>query len=467
MPRNAMFAMIAVAGWFAAAVPIAAAEHEAKPAARPNFIIVLADDLGWGDLGCYGHPVIQTPNLDRFATQGMRFTQCYSASAVCSPSRSALLTGRTPYRNGVFTWIPAGSDIHLRTSEITIATLLRRLGYATCHVGKWHLNGLFNSAKQPQPSDHGFDWWFATQNNAGPSHKNPDNFARNGKAVGPLEGFSAELVAKEAVQWLKKERDPAKPFFLNVCFHEPHLPIESNPEFMGLYPDLLKNDPDKAQHHGNVTQMDHAFGLLLKALDDLNLSENTFIIFTSDNGPEGNGVAGRSRGSTGGLRGRKRAVYEGGIRVPGIVRWPGRVKAGSTSDQPIVGSDVFTTICSISKIPLPNDRPIDGADILPVLAGKKIERTTPLYWRCNIAPGEFKICMRQGDWTILANEKLTKFELYNLKDDVKQTTNLATKEAAKLDELRALLARLNTEIEKEGPTWWRGYEQKKKKGKAK
>ncbi|MCI0684249.1 MAG: sulfatase-like hydrolase/transferase [Gemmataceae bacterium] len=466
-PPRAPVVFAVIASWLAPAALLHAGEPETKPAAPPNFIIVLADDLGWGDLGCYGHPVIKTPNLDRFATQGMRFTQCYAASAVCSPSRSALLTGRTPYRNGVFTWIPAGSEIHLRTSEITIATLLRRLGYTTCHVGKWHLNGLFNSPKQPQPNDHGYDWWLGTQNNAAPNHKDPNNFARNGKAVGPMEGFSAEIVANEAVHWLKKERDRAKPFFLTMWFHEPHLPIESNPKFMSLYPDLVKNDPDMAQHHGNVTQMDHAVGLLLKALDDMNLAENTFIIFTSDNGPEGTGLTGRTRGSTGGLRGRKRAVYEGGIRVPGIIRWPGRVKAGSTSDQPIVGSDVFTTICSVAKVPLPNDRPIDGADILPVFEGRKLDRKTPMYWRCNIAPGQFKICMRHGDWTILANEKLTKFELYNLKDDLKQETNLAAKETAKLDELRGMLVRLNTEIEKEGPTWWQGYEAKKKKAKTK
>src|SRR5262245_41426501 len=150
----------------------------------PNVVVFLADDLGYGDLGCYGHPDIKSPNLDNFAKDGMRFTQCYAACPVCSPSRSAILTGRTPYRNGVFTWIPAGTDIHLRKSEITLATLLKRAGYATCHVGKWHLNGKFNSAEHPQPSDHGYDWWFATQNNAGPNHKDPANFVRNGKRVG-------------------------------------------------------------------------------------------------------------------------------------------------------------------------------------------------------------------------------------------------------------------------------------------
>ena len=161
----------------------------------PNFIVFLTDDQGWGDLGCYGHPVIQSPNLDRFASEGIRLTQCYAACSVCSPSRSAILTGRTPYRNGVWRWIPSGSQYHLRASEITIASLLKKQGYQTCHAGKWHLNGKFNSDEQPQPGDHGYDHWLATQHNASPNHLNPENFVRNGQQVGRLEGPSSMIAA--------------------------------------------------------------------------------------------------------------------------------------------------------------------------------------------------------------------------------------------------------------------------------
>src|SRR5262245_26682867 len=385
-------------------------------AARPNVVLFLGDDLGFGDLGCYGHPAIQSLHLDAFAKQGVRLTQCYSASAVCSPSRSALLTGRTPHRNGVYTWIQAGSEVHLRRSEITLPRLLRERGYATAHVGKWHLNGKFNDPEQPQPGDHGYDHWMATQNTAAPSRKNPTNFVRNGKPAGALEGFSAVLVAEEAVRWLKEIRDPKKPFFLAVWTHEPHLPIESDPRFMAPYADLPE---DFRQHHGNVSQMDHAFGLVLKALDDLRLADDTFVFFTSDNGPEGDGAKGRTRGSSGGLRGRKRAMYEGGIRVPGIARWPGRLKPGTTSDHPVVGSDYFTTVCGALGIPLPSDRTLDGADVLPVLAGgeKPAERKVPLFWRLDMAPEPFKMAMRQGEWKILATGDLGRFELYDLKDD--------------------------------------------------
>jgi arylsulfatase A len=431
----------------------------AKATKRPNFVVFLTDDLGWGDLGCYGHPAIKTPNLDAFARQGVRFTQCYAACPVCSPSRSAILTGRTPYRNGVFTWIPAGSPIHLRKSEITIAKLLQQRGYATCHVGKWHLNGKFNSPDQPQPGDHGYDWWLATQNNAAPSHKHPVNFVRNGKPVGRTDGYSAPLIVEEAVRWLREHREADKPFFLAVWAHEPHLPIESDPKFMAEYGDLA--DAGLRQHHGNVTQIDHAFGELMKALDKLGEADNTFVLFTSDNGPEGNGRTGRTRGSTGGLRGRKRSVYEGGIRVPGILRWPGRAKPGSVSHEPVVGSDLFTTVCEIAGIPLPSDRTIDGASLLPALESKPVRRKLPMYWRYGGAPYGLHVALRDGDWKILASADLTRFELYNLRDDPKETTDLAAKEPDRFEQMKKKLAKLNAEIEAEGPDWWKGYHKRR------
>ena len=201
---------------------------------RPNIVVVLADDLGYGDLACYGHPVIKTPHLDQFAREGLRFTDCYAAAANCSPARTGLMTGRTPTRVGIHNWIPMFSPMHVRRSEITIATLLRNAGYSTCHVGKWHLNGDFNLPSQPQPSDHGFDHWFSTQNNALPNNRNPFNFVRNGKPVGPLKGFAARLVADKAITWLEKGRDQEKSFFLYVCFHEPHEPIASDKRFGDL-----------------------------------------------------------------------------------------------------------------------------------------------------------------------------------------------------------------------------------------
>jgi arylsulfatase A len=429
---------------------------------KPNFIVFLADDLGWGDLGCYGHPKIQTPNLDKFASEGVRFTQAYAACGVCSPSRSAVLTGRTPYRNGVWRWLPVGNVAHLRDSEITIPETLRPLGYQTMHSGKWHLNGYFNSEEQPQPDDHGYDWWFATQNNASPTHKDPTNFVRNRKPVGPLKGFSAPLVAEEAASWLKNQRNPERPFFMTVWTHEPHLPIESDPKFQALYKEI--ENPGVRQHHGNVTQLDHAFGNLMNTIDELKLRENTFVIFTSDNGPEGSGKGNlkkpqsqqnRTWGSTGGLRGRKRDSHEGGIRVPGIVRWPGRIQAGTVSDIPIIGSDIFTTVLELAGAQVPTDRTIDGVNILPACEGKPVQRPVPLFWRTHIAPPASHAAMRIGDWKIVADQKLDKFQLYQIAQDPQEENNLATAMPEKLAQMKTKFMEVWAGVEKEGPSeWW-------------
>ncbi len=444
-----MTRFVFLAAFLFLAPPLKAAEP-----ARPNVVVFLADDLGYGDLGCYGHPRIKTPNLDAFAKQGVRLTQCYSASAVCSPSRSSILTGRTPHRNGVYTWIAEGGEVHLRTSEITLPKLLKDAGYATCHVGKWHLNGKFNNPTQPQPNDHGYEYWMATQNNAGPSHKNPTNFVRNGKPVGKLEGFSAPLVADEAIDWLTTKRDKSRPFFLAVWTHEPHLPIETDPEFQKPYADL---NEEFRQHHGNVSQLDHAFGKLMKALDEQKLTDTTFVFFTSDNGPEGDGTKGRTRGSTGGLRGRKRAMYEGGIRVPGIARWPGQIKPDTTATAPVIGSDLFPTVLGVCGVKVPGDRPLDGTDVLPVLTGKAAtaERKVPLYWRLNMAPNNLHMALRDGDWKLIASQDFKKIELYNLKADPKEATEQSAREPERLAAMTKRLKELNAEIEKEGPDWWK------------
>ena len=433
-------------------------------AEKPNFIIFLTDDQGWGDLACYGHPEIKSPNLDRFATEGMRLTQCYAACSVCSPSRSAILTGRTPYRNGVWRWIPGGSQYHLRSSEISIATLLKARGYNTCHAGKWHLNGKFNSDEQPQPDDHGYEHWLATQNNAAPHHMNPTNYVRNRKATGRLEGPSAVIAAEEAVTWLQARDNKKAPFFITVWTHEPHLPIESAPEYMKHYAHI--EDDGIRQHHGNITQLDDAFGRLMKAVDDMGYRDDTFVFFTSDNGPEGNGIRGRTRGSTGGLRGRKRATHEGGIRVPGLLRWPGKIAAGSSSATPVIGSDIFPTICEIVGIPLPGDRVIDGASMLPLFANKAISRLEPLYWRNHLASASSRIALRVGDYKIIGSDDRSKFELYNIAADWQETRNLAEAEPERFAALKAQLIAYDQSVLDDGPDWWKQDKQKRSRPKG-
>jgi iduronate 2-sulfatase len=430
-------------------------------AERPNIVLFLADDLGYGELGCYGNAGAITPNLDRFAAEGLKLTDCHSASSVCSPSRSSLLTGRTPFRNGVFTWIPEDSPIHLRTSEIALPKLLREAGYDTCHVGKWHLNGMFNSPEQPQPDAHGYAWWLATQNNADPSHAFPTNFVRNGTAIGKVNDYSAPFIAQEAATWLKERRDLEKPFFLAVWTHEPHYPIASAERYERLHAAIA--DPQERNYRANITQLDDAFGTVIKALDDIGAAENTLVFFTSDNGPEGAGNKGPGRGLAGNLRGRKRSMYEGGHRVPGIVRWPGKIEPGSTSDLPVIGSDFFPTALAATGLEPPPGITLDGANLLPALAGGPVERLVPMYWRW-----DGRVAWREGPWKIVVDEGLEKPELYDLSADLAETTDLAAREPKRLSAMMTRLQAYQAEVEAEGPAWPVGArpERKQKASKA-
>lgn len=432
----------------------------AQADSRPNIVVFLADDMGWGDAHCNGNEKMITPNIDKLASQGVRFTQCYAACGVCSPSRSAILTGRTPYRNGVWRHLSGNGPSHLRASETTYPELLREAGYETCHVGKWHLlsKNQFNKPEFPQPDAHGYDYWFYTHNNAVPSHKDPVNFVRNGEPVGKLNGFSAQIVANEGIHWLDKVRDPSKPFMMSVWTHEPHTPVATDPRFAALY----KGDPN-AKHLGNITQMDYALGQIMEALEERGLAENTLLIFSSDNGPEGAG--GAKGGSTGGLRGRKRNDYEGGIRVPGVVRWPGHIKPGTVSDVPVIGSDIFSTVLDVCGIPLPTDRSIDGVSMVPAFDGKPVDRKIPLFWRTHVSGPDDRVAMRIGDWKIVGDEMLEKFQLFEIAKDWKEENDLAAQLPEKTDEMKKILLKTWADIEADGPSeWWKSEKQRPKKG---
>lgn len=427
---------------------------------RPNIVVFLADDMGWGDSAVYGSDLIVSPNIDKLAAEGVRFTQAYAACGVCSPSRSAILTGRTPYRNGVWAHLSGNGPAHLRTSEITYPKLLKEAGYETCHVGKWHLNSRqqFNNPEYPQPGDHGYDYWMSTHNNAEPSHKNPKNFVRNGEPVGEVNGFSAPFVAKEAIHWLEDIRDPSKPFVLSVWVHEPHHPIGTDKPFLAHY-----GDHRNAKYLGNITQLDYALGQLMEALEAQGLADNTLLIFTSDNGPEGGG--GATGGSTGGLSGRKRDDLEGGIRVPGIVRWPGKIEPGTVSNVPVIGSDIFTTVLEAAGVPVPTDRTIDGVSMVPAFAGKPVERKVPLFWRTHVSTPSSRVAVRVGDWKLVSNDTMEEFQLFNIEKDPTESNNLAKQMPEKLAELKETMFTTWEDIQSEGPSeWWLDYRGKPKKG---
>lgn len=441
---------------------------------RPNMIVILCDDLGFGDLGVYGHPYIKTPNLDKLAATGIRFTNFYSAAPVCSPSRVGLMTGRSPNRAGIYDWIPeskqpksdARERVHMQQHELTLPQLLQRAGYATCMAGKWHCNSHFNSPEQPQPNDAGFDHWMATQNNAGPSHENPVNYVRNGQPVGPMEGFSCQIAVNEVVNWLEKQKTthPDRPFFLYLPFHEPHEPVASPQELVSLYRDVAFTE-EQAQYFANVHNIDLAVGRLLESLESLKLRDNTLIVFSSDNGPETlkrYKAGSRSWGRTGILRGMKLHTHDGGFHVAGIMNWPAGIREARVVTSAASSLDVLPTFAELAHAEVPADRKLDGISLVPLFtSGETPQRPQPLLWAYYNAINDARVAMRHGPWKVLARlnggtfprlenltpenlkkaqaAELTDFEIYNLNEDPGETLNLAGRDLTNEQELIALL----------------------------
>lgn len=433
-------------------------------AKRPNVVMLLADDLGYQDIGCYGGPV-KTPTLDKLAAGGTRFSDFYSGCAVCSPSRATLLTGRHHIRTGVYSWIhDASQRSHLLEREITLAEILKGEGYATAHVGKWHLGLPTKAFKKPVPSDHGFDYWFATWNNAEPSHKNPGNFIRNGKPVGKLEGYACQLVVDEAITWLDKHRDKEKPFFLNVWFHEPHAPIAAPDNIVKNYGQLKDR---AAIYSGTIDYTDRAIARLLTKLKQIDDPENTLIIYASDNGSYRDD-------RTGGLRGRKGANWEGGIRVPGIFSWPGKIKVNKMSGEPAGLVDVLPTVCGLLGIQKPKGRHLDGSDLSSVLTGtgETFKRHQPLYW--HLQKSRPVVAIRDGNYSLVANPDYElstnnmfreawiptiksggykQYQLFDLSKDRAQTRDISKEQPEVLARLKEQLLKINASIMKDGHDW--------------
>lgn len=431
-------------------------------AERPNVVVLLADDLGYQDIGCYGGPV-ETPTLDQLAAKGARFTNFYSGCAVCSPSRATLLTGRHHIRAGVYSWIHDESQkSHLLERETTLAEVLKGAGYATAHVGKWHLGLPTKKFDKPTPDQHGFDYWFATWNNAEPSHKNPNNFIRNGKPVGQLQGYSCQLVADEAINWLDEKRDKEKPFFLNVWFHEPHAPIAAPDEIVNEY----GGQKDKAAvYSGTIDNTDRAIARLLAKLAEVDAIENTLIVYASDNGSYRDD-------RTGGLRGKKGVNWEGGIRVPGIFCWPGTIPNGQQIDAPAGVVDILPTVCGLLDLDQP-ERHLDGSNLAPLLTQQgEFERHQPLFW--HLQKSRPIVAMRDGRYSLVADPdyelstsnmfqeawipkikagSYTNFRLYDLEADPQQTTDLAAEKPELVKRMKRQLLDINASIMNDGADW--------------
>jgi N-acetylgalactosamine-6-sulfatase len=402
---------------------------------KPNIIFILADDLGWGDLGCYGHPQTRTPNLDRMAREGTLFTQFYVNGSVCSPSRCAFFTGQYPSRHRIHGHYATreqnaarGMSQFLDPQVPNLARLLKQAGYSTAHIGKWHLG---SNSGGPEPTAYGFDFVGSTE---------------RGGAEGPSDdpyyrAKSTGLFVDEALQFIEERRD--QPLFVQLWTLVPHATLRPTEDQLAPYARLRAagaNFPHASAAEifsASVTDLDAHIGRLLDGLERLKLSEKTLILFSSDNGPEDIHIrnAGHSGvGSAGPFRGRKRSLYEGGVRVPLIVRWPGHVPSGRIEESAVVAAcDFLPTLCKLAGSALPSGHELDGEDVGDIFAGASRTRTTPLMWnwRFRIAGEPFHhsptLAIREGDFKLLMNPDGGRVELYDLPRDPVQLNNVAEK----------------------------------------
>jgi arylsulfatase A-like enzyme len=404
---------------------------------KPNIIFILADDLGYGDLGCYGQKTIKTPNTDKLAEEGMKFTDHYAGSTVCAPSRCCLMTG---LHTG-HALIRANGNVPLRPSDVTVAELLKRKGYTTGIIGKW---GLGEPETTGIPNKQGFDYWFGYLNqrhahNYYPSYlwrneekyelKNQVNHVIGGRDRTPggvatkRVEYSHDLMAKEALNFVEKNKD--RPFFLYLPFTIPHANNEAGNKGMevpsfGQYADRDWPEPQKG-HAAMITRMDGDIGKLMALLKRLDIDKNTIVMFSSDNGPHAFFKA------SGPLRGYKRALYEGGIRVPMIARWPGKIRAGSKSSHISAFWDLLPTCCELAGSDIPDD--IDGISMVPTFLSRRRQQKKheALYWEFH-EQGK-KQAVRMGKWKgvrlNVAKNPAGPIELYDLKNDIGEKNNVA------------------------------------------
>ena len=410
---------------------------------KANIILIVADDLGYGDLGCYGQEKIMTRNIDRLAKEGMRFTQVYAGSPVCAPSRCSLMTGMHNGHNRVRDNLP--HNIWLRPDDLTVSEVLKQAGYKTGGIGKWALG---NPGSWGIPNYQGFDYWYGHINQDQAHFYYPDYLWENDKVVllqkvvienevGKLKGnrggkntyYTHDLFTQKAVSFIEQHRED--PFFLYLAYTIPHFSDypKDSPEHFIVPSDEPYGDKDWPQIAKNyaamITRLDRDVGKIMELLKQLGIDENTIVFFTSDNGPyQGSPIPIEFFDSNGNLRGGKRDLYEGGIRVPMIVRWPGKVPAGRVSDQIWAFWDFLPTAAELAG--LPPAKGIDGISMVAALMGKKQSDHDYLYWDYGHVRKTYKQAVRMGDWKGVRVGAGTPIELYNLRKDIGETRNVAS-----------------------------------------
>ena len=404
--------------------------HSAVGAMQPNIVFIFADDWGWGDLSCHGHPWLKTPNLDRLASEGTDFQQFNVLNPVCSPSRTAVMTGNYPARFSVHQHFAAPEQNHARgmpdwldPNAATLPRFLKQAGYRTAHFGKWHLTNA-QTEGAPKPEAYGYD----------------ESAVFNGGAGWPSADLHA--TAANTVAFIKANKD--KPFFINVWMHESHTPHVPTAESMEKWKHL---DKQKQVYSAVITDGDNTVGTILDTVKSEGLEGNTIVMFSSDNGPEWTAAkAGPKKldpdanvtgydtyysiGQTGGLRGRKRSLFEGGVRVPFVVRWPGHTPAGVKNDTTaFTAVDLLPTLCAAAGVKLPADYHGDGENLLATFNGEAAPRTRPIFWEWlgNKTEPDWwpRLAVREGDWKLAMTDDLKRVELHRLTDDRAETADVA------------------------------------------
>jgi N-acetylgalactosamine-6-sulfatase len=407
------------------------AAQETRDTPAPNIIFVFADDMGFGDLGCYGHRLLKTPFLDRMASEGLLFTNFTTSSPVCSPSRTGIMTGQYPARHRIHYALSSNGEYNERYSMpdyidpgiMTVTKILQSAGYVTAHFGKWHLGA---TPDAPAPQEYGID--------ERSTHTSRD---KNHIYAGVKAPDKTERIIDVTIDFVERHKD--EPFYINCWLHDPHGVLAPSPEQRDAYPELKSRargfTGTTQVYYAVISNIDRHIGRLLDKLDELGLSENTLVIFSSDNGPSpiwGIGTAHSGAGGVGPLRGCKASLYEGGIRVPFIVRWRGHIPAGDVDDNSVIsGVDLLPTFCSLAGVSMPEGVRPDGEDMSRALLGTPTQRSKPLMWQYRFGPWgrHFQkspaLAMREGDWKLMMNPDGSRTELYNLKENPCEVDNLA------------------------------------------
>jgi arylsulfatase A len=433
--------------------PLAAQEQQPT-----NIVFILADDLGWADLGCYGNDFIETPRLDRLAAEGMRFTDAYAAGAVCSPTRASLMTGMYPARINITDFIPGHYrpfeqltvppiENQLSLDYVTLAEPLDEAGYATCYFGKWHLGGANH-----HPSRQGFHVAHVTSGR---------HFAPNWRSNPPLPGeheeneYLADALTDAAIDYIRDQRE--QPFLLYLSHYAVHIPLEAKQATVEKYRQKAAGGdaPCHPTYAAMVEHVDESVGRLLDLLDELNLAENTLVIFFSDNGGliqryDGQGPVVSTNAP---LRAEKGTLYEGGIRVPMIVRWPGKVDPGSESSVPVSSIDVLPTLLDVVNRELDLPQNVDGVSLVPLLTGQSELERDALYWHYphyhHMDPAG---AIRRGDWKLIEHFDDGQLELYNLAEDIGEKQNLSEERAELASQMQKQMGAWRKSVDARMPT---------------